>query len=277
MNDLPKLTDVLLERRQSALVVTLNRPHAKNAISAAILESLSQLADWLRERRDIRALVLRGAGGAFCAGGDIREFGAQIMIPDPVDGEADPVATNNRAFGELLLKMDALPQVLIAVVEGPCFGGASGFVSVADVVIAEEHARFSLAETTLGVPPAQIGPFLVRRTGLSIARRLALTGAHFGASEALRCGLIDKIVTGASGIESALLEVLNAVGRCEPNANAETKASLNKSAAIDANLLDDAAQIFANCLRNKGRDGAAAFAAKQAPPWVETFNTKKHI
>lgn len=276
MQTFPHLTDVLLERDQSVLFATLNRPQARNALNAAMVESLMTLCDWLQENRDARALVLRGAGSAFCAGGDIKEFGKQLMTPEPQAGEADPVAQGNRVFGDLLLKLDALPQVFVTVVEGAAFGGANGFISVSDVSIAEANTKLSLSETALGVPPAQIGPFLVRRIGLYNARRLALTGAHFSASEAARVGLVDRVANGAGELEEALVETLNAVGRCEPEANAATKEIFNRAAApIDPAQLDEAANSFARCLRGKGREGAAAFANKSTPPWIETFSVKK--
>lgn len=276
MTALPELEDILVSRRQSALFVTLNRPKAKNALNGAIVNGLMTLCDWLCDNRDIRVVVLRGAGGSFCAGGDIKEFGQMVMAEAPPEGAADPVAQNNRVFGDVLLKFDAIPQVLVTVIEGSAFGGANGFISVSDVAIAEAHARFSLSETTLGVPPAQIGPFLVRRMGLYNARRLALTGAHFGAQEACRIGLIDRVVNGDAGIEGALAETLSAIGRCEPEANAATKAIFNRAAApIDPAQLDEAAEDFARCLRGEGCKGAMAFVQKATPPWLETFTATK--
>ncbi len=272
MTALPNLTDIDLEKRQSTLIATLNRPKAKNALTAAMVEGLITLADWLAENSDIRIFVLRGADGCFCAGGDIKDFGKQLMMPEPAPGEQDPIAKGNRVFGDLLLKLDALPQAFVTVIEGAAFGGANGFISVADIAIADAAARFSLSETTLGVPPAQIGPFIVRKIGMFNARRLALSGAHFSANEALRVGLVDKVVTGPGALDTALVEALNAIGRCEPGANAATKRIFNAAAgSVDPAQLDAAAEAFAICLRGKGKDGAMAFAAKNAPDWVETY------
>ncbi len=276
MTALPDLDDLKLLRRQSALVVTLNRPQAKNAINFAIMNGLMALCDWLEGNREIRMLVLRGAGGSFCAGGDIKEFGEMVMAAEPPASAADPIARSNRVFGDVLLKLDAIPQALVTVVEGSAFGGANGFISVSDVAIAEAHTRFSLSETTLGVPPAQIGPFMVRRMGLYNARRLALTGAHFGAQEACRIGLVDKVVNGDAGLEGALAETLSYIGRCEPEANAATKAIFNRAETpIDPAQLDQAAEDFARCLRGRGREGAIAFAQKTTPPWLEPFTAMK--
>lgn len=269
--DFTQLTDIDVERRQSSLVATLNRPQVKNALNSAIIESLFALCDWLRDRPDIRAFILRGAGGTFCAGGDIKEFAAQLMAEAPAPGEADPVENANRRFGDLLLKIDALPQVVVSVIEGAAFGGAMGFVAVSDVAIAADNAKFSLSETTLGLPPAQIGPFVVRKIGLFNARRLALTGARFGAEEGARVGLIDRIVP-AGKAEAGLTAALNDIGRCEPHAIAATKRIFNRAARqIDPAELDAAAKEFARCLRGAGRAGAAAFAQKLNPAWVETY------
>lgn len=264
------VTDLIIDARGGAIVATLNRPQAKNALNAAMVDSLFALCDFLAGNREIRSLVLRGAGGTFCAGGDIKEFAAQMTVGNPAPGEADPVEAGNRRFGDLLLKLDALPQVVVSVVEGAAFGGAMGFIAVSDIAIAADDAKFSLSETTLGLPPAQIGPFVVRKIGLFKARRLALTGARFGAEEALRVGLVDRIA-GVEGADAALTDALNEIGRCEPAAIAATKRILNNSArAVDPAELDAAAKEFAACLRGAGAAGAAAFAARRQPDWVES-------
>ncbi len=261
------MSDLLIERRKSVVHATFNRPQAKNALNAAIVEGLFALCDDLAADPSARALVLRGAGGSFCAGGDIKEFAGQLMAPAPAPGERDPVEIANRRFGDLLLKLDALPQAVVSVIEGAAFGGAMGFIAVSDVAIAAPDAKFSLSETTLGLVPAQIGPFVVRKIGLFNARRLALTGQRFGAGEALRAGLIDQI---APDVDATLATALTAIGRCEPAANAAAKRVFNAAEReVDPRLLDAAAREFARCLRGAGRRGAAAFAEKVEPDWVE--------
>jgi isohexenylglutaconyl-CoA hydratase len=263
--------DLLIARRGAVVFATFNRPEAKNALNAPMVDALFALASALEEDRSARALVLQGAGGTFCAGGDIKEFAGQLMAADPAPGEADPVAVANRRFGDLLLKLDALPQVVVSLVAGAAFGGAMGFVAVSDVTLAAAGAKFSLSETTLGLPPAQIGPFVVRKIGLFNARRLALTGARFEAEDALRAGLIDRVVARTS-IDDALAALLNEILRCEPAAVAATKAIFNRAgAAVQSGLLDLAAAEFARCLRGAGREGAAAFAQKEKAPWVEEY------
>ncbi len=266
------MSELLVERRKSVIHATFNRPQAKNALNAAIVDGLFALCDELAADPSARALVLRGAGATFCAGGDIKEFAGQLMAPASAPGARDPVEIANRRFGDLLIKLDALPQAVVSVVEGAAFGGAMGFIAVSDVAIAASDAKFSLSETTLGLVPAQIGPFVVRKIGLFNARRLALTGQRFGAAEALRTGFVDEV---SGDVGAALTAALNAVGRCEPAANAATKRILRGAApGVSTDQLDAAAREFARCLRGAGARGAAAFAAKQTPDWVETFDER---
>lgn len=271
---LPLLPEISLERRKFALFATLDRPQAKNALSAAMVEGLFTLCDYLERTPDIRALVLRGAGDTFCAGGDIKDFAAQLAAPEPAPGAPDPVAAANRRFGALLMRLDALPQAVIAVVEGAAFGGAMGLVAVSDIAIAEEEAKFALSETTLGLPPAQIAPFVARRIGLFHARKFALTGERFGAETAWNIGLVSYVEQ-KDRLDALVEAALNQIGRCEPAANAVTKRLLTRAAGVvDPALLDAAAEAFARCLRAKGREGAAAFAAKRPPEWVETYKER---
>jgi isohexenylglutaconyl-CoA hydratase len=272
MTPSPSVVDIVLERRRSALIASFNRPESKNALNGAIIDGLFAIAAHLRETKDIRVLVLRGAGGTYCSGGDIKDFARQVMSPDPKAGEVDPVATSNRRLGDLFLELDALPQVVVSVVEGAAFGGAMGFLAVSDWVIAADDAKFALSETTLGLVPAQIGPFVVRKIGLFQARRLALSGMRFGAAEAREAGLVDRLAA-PGGVEPALVELLTTLGRAEPNAVAATKRIFNRAAPpVDPRLLDEAAEAFAKCLRGAGRAGAGAFAAKKPAPWIESYD-----
>ncbi|NWG71040.1 MAG: enoyl-CoA hydratase/isomerase family protein [Parvularculaceae bacterium] len=268
MTVLEPAPDLTIDRRQSVVRAQFNRPNQKNALNAAIIDGLFDLCASLREDRQARALVLRGAGGTFCAGGDVKDFGRQLMTPDPEPGAVDPLIAINRRFGDLLLELDALPQVVVSVVEGAAFAGGLGFVAVSDIAIAASDARFSISEATLGLVPAQIAPFLVRKIGLFNARRLALTGLRFDGAAARDFGLVSDCVAPGE-VDEALAAVLGDVLRCEPEAVAATKAILRRAAPIDPAILDDAASAFARGLRKAGRVGAAAFASKAPPPWVE--------
>src|SRR6202171_438351 len=243
MAKLPKFENLRVERRGLRLYVTLNRPEARNALSREMVAELLVVAEFLEKDREIGAVVLRGAGGVFCAGGDIKGFKASFEVSKPKRGKPDPIAVNNRRFGKFLSLFSTLPQTVVAAVEGAAIAGGLGLMSIADVVIATAEAKFALTETSLGIPPAQIAPFVAARIGVPNARFLALTGARFEAHEAGGAGLVDVCFADFAALEATLKKILADIGRCAPGANAVTKRLLLASLTTPREkLLDRAAK-----------------------------------
>ena len=271
MTSLPQADGLRVEEEGGVLSLWIDRPEAKNALSGAIVDAMTRIARLLPERGDIRAVVLRGAGGVFCAGADLKEFQKTFSVEAPTDGSADPAFEMNRSFGRMLELLDAVPQVVISAVEGPAFAGSLGILSVSDVVVATADAKFAISETSLGIPPAQIGPYVVRRIGLSHARRLALTASRFGADEALRVGFVHEVVADAGALETYVDEALKGVMRCAPHANGVTKDLFTASAQlIEGGLLDEASRAFLECLRGpEAREGVGAFIEKRKPDFTK--------
>lgn len=272
MASLPECTQLIVERQGSRLYVTINRPESRNALSNEVVEELSAVVDAIADDRSIRTVILRGAGGTFCAGGDIKTFQQSFQTSVPEDGSADPIAIINRMFGNFMIKLNAMPQTLVGVIEGAAFGGGMGLVCVTDVAISLASTKFSLSETGLGIPPAQIAPFVVKRVGITHARRLALTGTRFTGQEAQKLGLVHFVAQDADELEAQLKQVLNDIGKCAPGANAVTKKILLDSLTEPvAHVLDVASDAFAAQLRGpEGKDGIMAFMQKQPASWVET-------
>jgi isohexenylglutaconyl-CoA hydratase len=217
----------------------------------------------------LRAVVLRGANGFFCAGGSMGNFQKSQLSVSAV-GETDPIAANNRRFGDFMMALSRLPKVLVAVVEGAAMGGGFGLACAADIVLARGDAKFALSETTLGLVPAQIAPFVVARIGQAKARRLALSGERIDGAEAARIGLVDFVAADATALEASLLAVLQGIARCAPGANAATKALLQECADVEFGpILDRAARSFARQMRTEGAEGVAAFRDKRDAAWVE--------
>ncbi len=262
---LPACATLQLRLEAGVLQVGLNRPECRNAMSLKMVEELRQLLQALGEDGAVRALVLRGSGGHFCAGGDIKDMAAARAAG------AEAFRALNRAFGSLLQEAQALPQVLIVVLEGAVLGGGLGLACVSDIAIARQDAQFGLPETTLGVLPAQIAPFVAARIGLTQARRLALTGARFDGSEAARLGLVHFSEADDEALERRLAETLAQVRRCAPGANAQTKALLLacQGQPLDALLDNAAAQFAAAVTGSEGTEGTLAFVQKRAPNWAQ--------
>lgn len=256
-------------RQGGFLFLTLDDAATRNALSPEMVGELGAAVASAAADAGVRAVVLRGAHGFFCAGGSMGNF-QQNQQSAAAAGQPDPIAANNRRFGDFMIALARLPKVLVAVVEGAAMGGGFGLACAADVVLARSDAKFALSETTLGLVPAQIAPFVVARIGQASARRLALTGERIDATEALRIGLADFVAADTTALEGKLLAILQGIARCAPGANAETKALLRRCAEQDVGaILDEAAQAFARQMRGEGTEGVAAFRDKRDAAWVE--------
>lgn len=267
MSALPDTNDLQLQRDGSVLRIWLNRPAAKNALSAEMVDELHAVLDAVRDDRSIRTLILRGKDGVFCAGGDIKGFKSGLQDTPP---NADEVARGNRSFGDLMIKLNEQPQAVIMLVEGAAIGGGLGLASIGDVTIVTRDTKFRLSETSLGIPPAQIAPFVTERVGLTQARRLMLTGARFRGEEAVQYGIGHILADDAADLEAKCAAVLEQIALCAPGANATTKAIVFAATRLPREeALDMAARGFAQCmLSDEGREGVAAFVEKRKPDWA---------
>ena len=268
MAALPAYETLHVERHRQWITVTLNRPNARNAMSFQMVEELQALFDAL-DPAETQAVLLRGAAGHFCAGGDLRDMASVFQSGAAPEEGPDPLVVANRRFGHLLSQLQRAPQVLIVALEGSVFGGGFGLACVADIALALPSATFGLPEVTLGITPAQIAPFVVARIGLTAARRLALTGRRFDAEEALKLGLIHELCANEEELQEELKRSLIAISRCAPVARATTKALLLQVGAPDLEAsLDMAAEGFAEAARGpEGRAGVMAFMSKSRAPW----------
>lgn len=264
MSSLPVCHTLVLEPHNGVLHITLNRPQSRNAMSLQMVSELRAVLAAVRDDRAIRALVISGADGHFCAGGDIKD-----MANARAEG-ATAYRDLNRAFGALLEETQHTPQVVITVLQGAVLGGGFGLACVSDIAIADHQAQFGLPETSLGLLPAQIAPFVVQRIGLTQARRLALTAARFDGTQARRMGLVHFVEHDTQALAERLDEVLAHVLCCAPGANAMTKQLLLASAVQPSGeLLDEAAQWFSEAVTGaEGVEGTIAFVQKRKPGWA---------
>ena len=269
-----KLEAVCAEQTGAVLHIVLNRPESRNAMSLQMVAELRQVltaAEASAGTTDaVRVVVLRGAGGHFCSGADLKDMAAARMRSmQRVEDEPDPMAGVNAAFGHLCVAYAQTPLAVVAVLEGTVMGGGLGLACVADVAIASETASFRLPETALGVVPAQIAPFLVELLGYSQARRLAVTGARLDAAAALHMGLVHE-VTGTAMLTAALNRVLADILVCAPGALAATKALMQRARfAPPKDLVQHAADVFTHSAQGaEGIEGMTAFIQKRKPQWA---------
>ena len=278
-----------VEQTGATLHICLNRPESRNAMSLQMVVELRQVlqaAEATAGQPDaVRVVVLRGAGGHFSAGADLKDMAGARMramqvpvakdcVNDVVNAKgeaaADPIAEVNAAFGELCVAYARTPLAAVAVLEGAVMGGGFGLACVADVAIATETVQFRLPETSLGVVPAQIAPFLVERLGYSQAKRLAVTGGRLDAEQALRLGLVHSVVDTAN-LQTELDTVLADILACAPGALAATKALMAQARLREPqDLVQPAAAIFSRAAQGpEGMEGISAFMQKRKPQWAQ--------
>ena len=264
----PAFETLAVQADGGVLHVTLNRPAVRNAMSLKMVDELRDVLARAESVGDVRAIVLRGAGGHFCAGADLQDMAQARQRELAGDGEA--IAAVNARFGALCGAFARTGLATVAVLEGTVMGGGLGLACVVDVALAGQGAQLRLPETSLGVVPAQIAAFLVERVGASQARRLAVTGGKLDAAQALAIGLVHEVHAEGAALDAALAATLAQTLRCAPGAIAATKALMARALhAPAADLVDDAARVFAQAARGpEGIEGMAAFLQKRSPSWA---------
>jgi isohexenylglutaconyl-CoA hydratase len=259
--------NITLSRDGAVARLMLNRPDRRNALTHQMMLELEDAFGRVRDDQSCRVLVLRGAGGNFCAGGDLDAMAE--MPPKPTNGAVDPMLPAYRQFGDALAALNHLPQATVAIVEGSAVGSGFGMACCSDVVILHESVRFGVPEPKWGFIPSQILPFLVRRMGEGAARDLAVTGRVIDAAEAHRLGIGRHFCANTADLNRTLKAVLDDILKLEPQALATVKRLVLSSAtAEDRVVLDDAAESLVGLLRRpQASEGIKAFMAKKAPPW----------
>ena len=253
---------VLVERRERAAFVTINRPEAANALSkglvAALTECFEALAGDIKHGSDVRAVVVTGAGRAFCAGADLKERRAMTLpetwaFLDELNKLANTIA--------------ALPRPVIAAINGAAFGGGLELALACDLRIAADSAELGLTEVRLGIIPGVGGTQrLSRLTSVAAAKELILTGRRVSAARALALGIVSEVVPGAE-LAAAAATLAREIGAAGPLAIAAAKRAIDAGVGLP---LDEGLAVEAACyeevLASEDRnEGLAAFAEKRPP------------
>ena len=234
------------------LRVTLARPEARNAFDAALI---AELAEAFVDVGTARAVVLAGDGPSFCAGADVEWMRSSVEL-----GYDENVA-DATALRRMLEAIDTCPAPVVAVVQGHALGGGVGLVACADVVIAHERAVFAFSEVKLGIIPAVISPFALRKIGESAARRYFVTGERFDALTAQRIGLVHDVTTDLDGALGALLDEVRTAG---PRAARHAKRLVLER----PDGPETARRIAERRTSAEGQEGLRAFLERRPPEWA---------
>jgi methylglutaconyl-CoA hydratase len=258
--------------RSGIQVITINRPDVHNAFNDQVVNELRDVAVALSGDSALRVVVLKGAGRSFSAGADLQS------MKEAKSFTFEENRQRAEALADMFEVLNSLPCPLVGVVQGAALGGGSGLAAVCDYVIAGPRARFGFSEVRLGIVPAVISPYVISKIGESGARAYFLTGRQFDGDEALRLGLVHKVVKDEEGIELALSEVVDDILRCGPSANALAKRLIRRVVAFSAEGGDEAvnkglrgytSQVIAEArVAEEGQEGLSAFLEKRDPRWV---------
>ena len=242
--------------------LTLNRPDVRNAFNEDVIAELTRWAESIAGDRDVRAVVLAGAGKLFCAGADLTWMSKTAAYTSE-DNERDAAAA-----AAMFRAIDTLPVPVIGRIHGAALGGGAGLAAVCDIVVADEQAVFAFTEVKLGILPAVISPFAVAKIGRSAARELFLTGMRFDAARAKEIGLVHAVVP-ATELDATVDRYINEILAAGPEAIAAAKALIARVwSAPPAEVPTITAHAIATRrVSAEGQEGMKAFLEKRRASW----------
>ncbi len=245
--------------------VTLNRPDVRNAFNEDLI---AELTAWARSvvPGDTRVAILQGAGKAFCAGANVHWMSKMAGY-----SRDENLADAERAAA-MFNALDRVPVPLIGRIHGAALGGGSGLAAVCDVVVAADDSVFGFTEVVLGILPAMISPYVLRKIGLTAARELCLSGARFDAARAKAIGLVSEIVP-ATALDAAVARHVQLFLKAAPTAVARAKALLRQ---VHGRLPEDVVGLTTAAIADQrvspeGQEGLRAFLDKRPPAWLNNI------
>jgi methylglutaconyl-CoA hydratase len=256
---------ITLDRNGQVLEISLSRPQSKNAFDPEMVQELEAAFRAANLDPDLRAIALTGQGEVFCSGGDLKWMKESISFT-PEQNLQD--AQNVYRMFETL---DTCKLPVVAAVAGFALGGGVGLVSVCDYVIAERQTLFSLSEVKVGLIPACIGPFVLRKIGQSHARALFLSSERFDAQQAKEIGLIHEVAPDAQSLKEAMSRVLHSICSASPQAITTAKKFLRALSGLPFESQGPVAVKTLADIRVTGeaQEGLRVFLEKRPPSWAK--------
>jgi methylglutaconyl-CoA hydratase len=243
--------------------VALARPEARNALDGPTAHELREGIRAASARAEVRVIVLAGQGAVFCAGADIGWMKAAARF------SREESLADASALRDLFEALDTSPKAVVARVQGAALGGGAGLVAAADIVVAADDAQFAFGEVRLGLVPALISPYVLRKIGASAARELFLTGERFGAARAAALGLVHRVVPAAQ-LDAAVDERVRELLQGAPEAIAAAK---NLIRSVAGRSGEDVRELTIHTIAERrasaeGQEGLEAFLEKRKPRWT---------
>lgn len=261
---------LLVDQKNGVARITLNRPDVRNALNEVLIAELTDCFRNLSDDMNIRVVVLRGAGPVFCAGGDLHWMQRSINF-SPEENRR-----NARGLAEMYRAIDECAQPLIACVHGAALGGGMGMCAVSDIVLSTPDTQFGFTEVKLGIVPAVISPFVLKKIGEANARRYFLTSELFNADIAKQIGLVHEILP-ADQLETRTEALIKQISSNGPQAVREAKKLIRDVMRKPMDeALDHAVELIARLRTSpEGQEGLHAFLEKRPPRWRQSSPESK--
>lgn len=249
---------------ESVAWINLDRPEVRNALNDMLIHELTEAFDWLNSRADIRVIVVKGNGKAFCAGADLNYMKSMAGF------SYNQNITDAEKLSKLFQTIYFCDKAVVVCVHGACIGGANGIIAAADIVIAEKATKFAFTEVKLGLTPATISPFVVAKIGNTAAKELMLTGRIFSAAEAKEFSLVNAVVEETEMVD-AERQYIDHFLHASPDAIAECKSLLRMVSGTDdrySPVFQQTSVAIANQrVSEAGQEGMKAFFEKRKANW----------
>ncbi len=251
---------IKVEKQDRLLKITLSVPEKKNVLDEKMIYEITQVFTEESKDRDIKVALIQGEGDIFCAGGDLR------WMKEKGELEYKENLSDARKLAKMYESIWNFPAPVVAKVQGGAFGGGVGFLAVSDISICEKNAKFRTPEVKIGLIPAVISVFLLRKIGMSNLKFLALTGKEIDAFEAQKIGLIN-IVCEKDELDKKVNEIIEEIKSSSSYAVRKTKELIMKIFDSSFNhSLDIASQFLAEARASKdAKEGISAFFEKRKP------------
>ena len=255
---------IKFDKRDHVAWITLNRPEVRNAFNATMISEIANAFQEINSRKDLRVVVLTGNGQSFCAGADLN------WMRDVMNFSYEENLKDSLNLAEMFHLMFSCPLPTIARVNGPAIGGGCGMAAVCDIVIASEKAVFSLSEVKLGLVPACISPYVIRRMGDKNAREYFLTAERLTAEKALAAGLANQVAP-ENKLDEAVEQRIEQLLSSGPEALACCKQILERAPVISETEVGKyTAEVIARLrMSDEAQEGMKAFFEKRKPKWAE--------
>ncbi|MFM7343176.1 MAG: enoyl-CoA hydratase/isomerase family protein [Betaproteobacteria bacterium] len=253
----------VLRPRPQVAEVWLNRPEVRNAFNDTVIADLNRAFVALAADTELRVVLLAARGKAFCAGADLNWMRAMA------DYSWEQNRQDAQRLADMLWTLDQCPVPLVGRVQGDCYAGGMGLVSVCDVVVASRQATFCLSEARLGLLPATISPYVVRALGVQASRRYFVTAERFSAEQAHRLGLVHQLCE-PEALDAQITELIDALVANGPAAVKACKQLVRDVAGqpLTESLRAETARRIADLRASpEGREGVQSFLNKRAPNW----------